>query len=58
MTQTLLAYLLTTVAAVWVIWSMLLPKTLKRRIKAPFAGRKAVPAGKSGGCGDGCGCGD
>lgn len=60
MAQTLLTYLLTAAAAAWVIWSVLLPRPLKGRIKAALAGRRgkvAGPAGK-GGCGKDCGCGD
>jgi hypothetical protein len=53
MAQAVLAYLVTAAAAAWIVWSVLLPKSLKRRLKAG----KAVPAGK-GGCGGDCGCGD
>jgi hypothetical protein len=60
MAQTVLAYLLTALAAAWVIWSVLLPKSLKRAIKAPLAKRGTAVAGggPKPGCGDDCGCGD
>ena len=55
MTQTLLAYGATAVAAAWVAWSVLLPRSLKQRLR----GRGRVAAGKAkGGCGDDCGCAD
>lgn len=53
MMQTIITYLAVAAAAVWVAWSMLLPKSLKRRLKA----KRSVPAGKAD-CGDDCGCGD
>lgn len=53
MIQTIITYLVVAAAAIWVVWSMLLPKSLKRRLTA----KKAVPAGKAG-CGPDCGCGD
>ncbi len=53
MTQTLLAYGATAIAAAWVVWSVLLPRSVKQKLR----GRGKAPAGK-GGCGDDCGCGD
>lgn len=52
MTQTLLAYGATAVAAVWVVWSVILPRSLKQRLRGG-AKTKSAKA-----CGDDCGCGD
>ena len=58
MIQTLLAYGATAIAAAWVAWSVLLPRSLKQRLR----GRGKATAGKAGagkgGCGDDCGCAD
>lgn len=54
MTQTLLAYGATAIAAVWVVWSVILPRSLKQRLRG-----RAKASGGKGGCGsDDCGCGD
>jgi hypothetical protein len=52
-----IAYVLTAAAAAWVVWAVLLPRSLKRALKGR---RKPAVTGeaKGGGCGDGCGCGD
>ena len=53
MTQTLLAYGAVLLAGAWVVWSVLLPRSLKQKLRA---GGK--PKGKAG-CGSpDCGCGD
>jgi hypothetical protein len=58
MAQTLLAYLLVAFAAGWLTWSLLLPKTARRALKAKLAGQGGAPSSKGGcACGDG-GCGD
>lgn len=54
--QTLAAYAAVAVAAAWVVWSVVLPRSLKQKLRT--AGKKAPNAGKKGGCGPGCGCGD
>jgi hypothetical protein len=58
MAQTALTYLITALAAVWVTWSVLLPKAVKHAIKARLGRRRAAAAVPKGGCGDDCGCGD
>ena len=58
MMQAALAYLITALAAAWVVWSVLLPKAAKRAIRSRLGRRKAAAAGPKGGCGDDCGCGD
>ncbi|HTI67206.1 MAG TPA: hypothetical protein VL460_06625 [Caulobacteraceae bacterium] len=57
MIQTLAAYLLTAAAFAWVVWSVLLPKSVKRALK-PRLAKTAAVAGPGKGCGDGCSCGD
>ena len=53
--QILITYLLVLAAALWVLWSVLLPKAVKRAVKARFSGVRAT---NGGGCGPDCGCGD
>jgi ABC-type uncharacterized transport system permease subunit len=56
MTQTLLAYGATAIAAVWVVWSVLLPRSLKQKLRG--GDKAALPKGKAGCGSDDCGCGD
>ena len=52
MWQSLAAYLIVALAGAWVAWRVLLPGSLRARL------RRAVKGPKSAGCGDGCGCSD
>ena len=61
MVEALVTYLIVSVAAVWVLWSILLPARLRRAIRRRLAGRTSVAAAPAGvpGCDDadcpGCG---
>ena len=47
--------LLVAMAAFWVVWSILLPKSVRQMLRARFAQRKAAPTGKAGcDCGGSC----
>jgi len=48
MIQAIAAYAIVAAAAVWLVWRMLLPATVKGRLKARLGGKS---------CGDDCGCG-
>ncbi len=48
MIQTIAAYAIVAAAAAWLVWRMLLPATVKGRLKARLGGKN---------CGDDCGCG-
>ena len=50
MIQSLIVYAAVAVAAVWVVWSIILPRSVKQRLKG--RGRPKP------GCGPDCGCGD
>ena len=47
MIQTIAAYAIVAAAALWLVWRMLLPATVKSRLKARLGGKD---------CGDDCGC--
>lgn len=53
MAQALGAYLVTAAAALWVVWSVLAPKSVRRRLMARLT-RRPAPVGRDGG---GCDCG-
>jgi hypothetical protein len=48
MIQAIAAYAIVVVAAGWVIWRMVMPATIRTRLKARLGGKN---------CGDDCGCG-
>jgi hypothetical protein len=57
MVQAVLTYLAVAAAALWVVWSVLLPKPAKRALRLRFMPQKATPAGKAScDCGDDGGC--
>ncbi len=60
MVQTVLAYILTAGATGWIVWSVLLPKTFKRRLRDRFGRRRSSASTRAakGGCGKDCGCAD
>ena len=45
MVQTVLTYLLVAIAAAWVTWSVLLPRAIKRSLRARLSPQQATPAG-------------
>ena len=57
MVEAVVTYLIVSVAAVWVLWSILLPAGLRRAIRQRFTGRPGVRAapGAMSGCDD-CHC--
>lgn len=47
MTQTVAAYVIVAGAAAWIVWRMVLPVSLRTRLRMRVTGK---------GCGDDCGC--
>ena len=47
MIQTIAAYIIVAGAAVWVVWRVLLPDTIRAKMRARLSGKD---------CGDDCGC--
>lgn len=56
MAQAVIVYLAVAVAAAWIAWSVLLPRSARQGLKRRFA--RHGPSSKSDGCGCGGGCSD